>query len=492
MKLVAHGLRALWWALVILTPLLAVWLSSSLAVFLNGPVWLAVLSGSLLFPGLPLIWEGVAHRRFLKKQAARKQANAKPAERWLLFWDRMTLRTLTINLVALAVTLGSFPKQSFTALSTRGDWVLELAPQQLKPEYVAHARAALFATADGVEWLHNLARENPYEDDSVTLPVPAPSPPREVARTVPPKDPNTNQPVVPDPQQPAGRVWPMEATLHPVVAKMPDSAETSIESVALYIAASEKDPFQRVKAMHDWIADHIAYDFATLTHSQTAEDVFTRRTAVCAGYARLLVEMGRITGDEVVYLVGVSRDLSGEVGGIGHAWNAVKIKDDWYLVDVTWNAGHLQNNTFVKAYSTDYLFTPPDVFHIDHFPDQEEWQLVANPISRGDWMRRPMLKPGFYAHGLQLEEPARSQSSVSDTARVILANPSNRTVVASLIPKGNDETKHPCEVKGSETARVRVECDVPADGVWQVQLFAGEPGLNWYPFVGQIEVVARR
>jgi hypothetical protein len=491
MKMVAHSLRALWWAFVILTPLLAVWLSSSLAVFLNGPVWLAVLSGSLLFPGLPLIWEGVSHRRFLKKQAARKQANAKPAQRWLLFWDRLTLRTLTINLLALGVTLGSFPKQSFTALSTRGDWVLELLPEQTNAEYVGHARVALFAAADGVEWLHNLARENPYEDDSVTLPVPTPSPQVEVVRNVP-TDPTPNRPDVPTPEQPSRSVWPMADTLHPLVTKMPASAQTSIESVALYIAASEKDPFQRVKAMHDWIAENIAYDFATLTHSQTAEDVFTRRTAVCAGYARLLVEMGKITGDEVVYLVGVSRDLSGEVGGIGHAWNAVKIQEEWYLVDVTWNAGHLQNNVFVKAYGTDYLFTPPDVFHVDHFPDEPEWQLLENPISRGDWMRRPMLKPGFYAHGLKLEEPVRSQSSVGSTAQVILGNPSNRTVVASLIPKGDDGKKHPCDVKGSETARVRVECDVPADGIWQVQLFAGEPGLNLYPFVGQIEVVARR
>ncbi|MEO0815430.1 MAG: hypothetical protein AAFY60_21405, partial [Myxococcota bacterium] len=47
-----------------------------------------------------------------------------------------------------------------------------------------------------------------------------------------------------------------------VVTSIPASAETDIESVAKYIAARESDPFMLVKALHDYVADRVAYDVA--------------------------------------------------------------------------------------------------------------------------------------------------------------------------------------------------------------------------------------
>jgi hypothetical protein len=41
---------------------------------------------------------------------------------------------------------------------------------------------------------------------------------------------------------------------------MPASVETSIAAVAQYLAQQEHDPFLRVKALHDYVADRIAYD----------------------------------------------------------------------------------------------------------------------------------------------------------------------------------------------------------------------------------------
>jgi len=505
MKVVSIIFRVLWWTAVILTPLLAVWLASSLAVFLNGPLWVAVLSGSLLFPGLPLIWDAWGTRRFNKKQEALKAANKEPKERWFDFWDRLILRTLGINLIVLGVLLGSFPKQSFTALSTRGDWFLAYAPAAANPEHLTLARSGLFGTADALEWLHNIARDNPYEDDSITLPSPgpAPSPDTQVVTIKLPKpdekkpvepsdsppDPSVEPPIKPVPEQPKEvAIWPLPAEIHPVVANMKPSEETSIEAVAMNIAARERNPFMRVKALHDWVADRVAYNIHDIEGGQRAQDAFDKRTSVCAGYSRLLMELGKHTGDEIVYLVGVSRDMSGEVGGIGHAWNAAKIEGNWYLIDVTWNAGSLEGTTFKKNYSTDYLFTPPHIFHTNHLPDESEWQLTENPISRGEWMRRPMLRPSFYAMGLQLEEPLRSQTSVGATAPIVIGNPSRRHVMGVARPKaGGQESR--CEVKGNETARLRINCPIPSSGIWQVHLFAGEGGAKMFPFVGQVEVV---
>ena len=54
-------LDGLWLVLVLLVTGAGMWLSSSLALYLNGPVWLAYLLGVFAFPVLPLAWEAGKH-----------------------------------------------------------------------------------------------------------------------------------------------------------------------------------------------------------------------------------------------------------------------------------------------------------------------------------------------------------------------------------------------------------------------------------------------
>ena len=100
-------------------PLFGVWLASSLAAFANRATWLPLAAGLLLFPGLPLAWEGVGILR------ARRDKKAKGRRRFLTFSDRLILRTLALNLLFLVVLLAAYPSRAFVALSTRGDWMLD-------------------------------------------------------------------------------------------------------------------------------------------------------------------------------------------------------------------------------------------------------------------------------------------------------------------------------------------------------------------------------
>lgn len=49
--------RVVWVSLMVLTPLLAFWLASSLAAYNNATQWLSLLVGLLLFPIVPVGWE---------------------------------------------------------------------------------------------------------------------------------------------------------------------------------------------------------------------------------------------------------------------------------------------------------------------------------------------------------------------------------------------------------------------------------------------------
>lgn len=278
------------------------------------------------------------------------------------------------------------------------------------------------------------------------------------------------------------------------MTKIPASSETSVAAVANYIKTHESDPYQQIKAAHDWIADRIAYDAPLLDrHWRTwppmkAGPVFKRRSGVCSGYAYLLRDFGKKLGHEVVYVTGDSRDMDGNVGGAGHAWNAVKIEDSWYLIDATWNAGYVKNGQFQKEFGTRYFMTPPEIFGMDHFPDKQQWQLRRNPISRGEFMRQPLLRPVFYAYNMRLIEPNRSQVTVGNSITVRLNNPGMAFVLGeyqSVNAKGRSG-RNRCNVeRGAET---RITCQFHQPGSYRVRMFFNEERSGSYEFAGQILV----
>ena len=495
--LLTFPMRLLWGALVVTVPLLGVWLATSLTTYSNGPVWAACVAGALLCPIAPLLWEARAHGAWKRKrEGARERGEGEP-KRLLTFWDRMTLRTMSINLLFVATLIGLFPAKGFEALSSRGDWML---PREDTSAPVQTARELLFGAASGLGWLYELAVQNPYEryDDGSSAeikpepnPVPVTAPPQ--VSEPPEEEGDGPQRDVPQAARAPGEVprWPMRSALHEAVANLPPEHEVSVESVARYIASQESDPFLRVKALHDYVADRIAYDAESLAQGiyppQDVETVFKTRKAVCAGYATMMVELGEHTGDEIVYISGDSRGLGGDVSGGGHAWNAAKIEGRWYLIDSTWDAGTVEGGRFNKQYSTAYLFTPPTAFVHDHWPENASWQLLKAPITRGEFMRYPVLKPQFFAKGFELLSPKRSQVTAEGAEFTItLKSARNVPLLANITAKGKLGSEGtPCAITGVDTITVR--CAIAQPGTYQVWLFAKGEGTT-YPFIGQLEV----
>ncbi len=158
--------------------------------------------------------------------------------------------------------------------------------------------------------------------------------------------------------------------LSPIVVSMPSSAETSIESVGDYLRERAPTPRERLKAVHDWVADRIAYDGPAATGPTPPADadprgVFAGRKAVCEGYARLLAALGRAADLDVEYVLGVARLGDGTLAL--HAWNEAHIDGELVPIDVTWDSGNVDDaRLFHKVYTTRYLFAARAAFEADH------------------------------------------------------------------------------------------------------------------------------
>lgn len=505
----------LWLLLVLAVTLIGVWLSSSLAAYLNGPLWLAYALGLLAFPVLPVAWE--------LRAAARRRKSGTTRKPFFTAWDRVVLRTLAVNVLVVAVLLARWPTSAFAALATRGDWFLEGRTSR----EAAGLRTVLFRTAGGLEWLYRATHGNPndkYLTHTKTAdgqPQPAPVPIADTAGhpslsvsdfvggtgggTGGGTDPGSvawPSPAPPAPAEDADEevklqrladgtpVWPLPAEMHPAVSGLPSAAESSIASVARYIAQQETDPWLRVKALHDYVADRVSYDAEAYRSGsyppQDAETVFRTRRSVCAGYANLMAALGQGTGDEIVVVGGDARTDGRGLTGEGHAWNAARIGGRWVLLDATWDAGFLKDGQFVKRYSTEFLFTPPEVQGLSHFPDEEQWQLRHPTLSRGDFLRQPLMRPRFYAEGFTLVSPDRPQVTVDRTLEASLRNPRQRYVLAHYQRRDGGVTAD-CDV--AQGPSVSVRCDLPEEGTYRVVLFSNRQRHGTYQQVGEIEAL---
>ena len=515
------------------TPVLGFWLASSMEAYLGGPPWMAWTAGALLFPIIPLFWE-------LHSWAYRKPER----KAWLTPIDRISLKTFAVGLAFLSGLLYFYPQIAFVALSTRGDWMLD----QSKDARADKVRRVLFATAGGLQWLYTATKRNPYksqidiaeverteqatkqldeesatqhkqeiaQNDDASQQESAQSNQTGTESSTENSDSETtqndtgqtdnqnNQEAATKKEQneapapkPSNR-WPWKhATLHPAVANMPASAETSIKSVAQYIAKREKDPTQRIKALHDYVADRIAYDsvsfYSGAYPSQSAKTVFKTRKGVCAGYANLLSALASAMGENIVVVVGDSRDSAAGnklADGGGHAWNAARINGKWHLIDVTWDAGSVSREKgFTKEYKTEYLLTPPEVMIQSHFPERETWQLLDQPLSVGEFLRQPMLDPSFLAANLTLIRPTRAVNETDSNAVVIVKNPDKQWLMVGLeqngkrIGNGSDATTE---------KYAKLERKLPGKGRYRLNIFLNkESEFGDYDYVGAVDFVNR-
>jgi len=264
--------------------------------------------------------------------------------------------------------------------------------------------------------------------------------------------------------------------------------ERYLEPLVRSLIAGVDDEFHQVKLLHDWVADNIAYDVESYlagTRVQSGwENTLRTRKGVCHGYALLLAEMCRraaipcekISGYGRGYRFGIGRVES--VDEVNHAWNAVKIEGRWYLVDVTWDAGHVHQRSFRKAYGTTYLFPEPGQFLYTHFPSEPKWQLLDPPRTAKQFVDLPYLRGRFFEQGMRLATELKRVTRVGKSVQFTLELPDDVALIAKLKPQdGPDPVRR--TLLQREGGRCRVLVTFPQAGRWSVYLHSkhrDEPG----------------
>ena len=124
--------------------------------------------------------------------------------------------------------------------------------------------------------------------------------------------------------------------------------EGIIEDIPYWCHESEKEYI-----IHNAVIELITYDSDTANQKITRSS-YTRiydiygatinEKAVCEGYARLFQYLCYLVGINSTIVVGTAQDEP-------HAWNAVKIDDYWYHIDVTWDDNYFDFMPFHNYYN---------------------------------------------------------------------------------------------------------------------------------------------
>lgn len=182
----------------------------------------------------------------------------------------------------------------------------------------------------------------------------------------------------------------LDTLLYHHAINAPQELNQDFDKLISYLIEPTNSEREQLQVVSYWIADNIKYDLESYNSNSikasTYSSTLTRKKAVCQGYSELFKEFCDYLEIECHVISGYSKGYSYQfdqkIVKIDHAWNVVKLSDEYILFDLTWACGGIYDSSlFIKKLDRSYLFANPTEFIEKHLPSQERWQLLYYPIS---------------------------------------------------------------------------------------------------------------
>lgn len=259
----------------------------------------------------------------------------------------------------------------------------------------------------------------------------------------------------------------------------------SIQELAKLLSSLAETEAEKARVIYTWMANNIAYDLEMLDNLYLADvrpiTALSRRQTICSGYSNLYQALAEAMGLDAVVIEGTATGtdyIVGE-GTINHAWNGVKIDGKWYLLDVTWGAGFVNDNQFHYKFNPYYFATPPEQFIFDHFPAHSVWQLLEQPYTREEFTDLPLVSPNFFENNIDFISHSQKQIQLDVPTDITLSVPKNIAVFA-MLQKGDQVLPNHYTLVQRQEEIVQIKTAFPKGGEYQLNLFASSENFGEY------------
>lgn len=174
-----------------------------------------------------------------------------------------------------------------------------------------------------------------------------------------------------------------------------EEISAEIRDAAIEITEHCETDMEKLKAIHDWVASNIYYDYYGRARDLTnylSHEVYDKKGTVCAGYSNLTASMCRAVGIPckiiIGYAFGECKQSLLNSGYTNHAWNEAYIDGRWVILDTTWdsqNANTTEDKMPVFKKCKQVYFNPTlEYFSRTHsyVNTREEFAYVDSEIDR--------------------------------------------------------------------------------------------------------------
>lgn len=204
---------------------------------------------------------------------------------------------------------------------------------------------------------------------------------------------------------------------------------------------------ERAEAAFYWVAHNIRYNLSAYREGskkvigfryrneeekrkklEAIKDSIVQHTletkkAVCEGYAQTLAKIYTHLGLENKIVKGYVRNSIYDIGKEqelpNHAWNAVKIKKEWKIIDATWAAGSVINGRWQQHYDNYYYDIPKKHLLKTHYPVDKDWKF-GEKLSKREFYNQPIYATEFLQTNMELITPTRGMISVQNINKITL------------------------------------------------------------------------
>lgn len=160
--------------------------------------------------------------------------------------------------------------------------------------------------------------------------------------------------------------------------------QAAAETLLSTQVALDMPDYEKVLRLHDWIIEHTRYDSVSPDDDDNhmAYGALVQGSCVCQGYAEAFLLMAQAAGLEVHYVTGDAVNSAGEQES--HAWNAVKVQGEWYMIDLTWDDPLTSDGSDILRY--DYFLISADQLAQDHTWDRSAFPACSPGSVDADWV----------------------------------------------------------------------------------------------------------
>jgi len=178
-----------------------------------------------------------------------------------------------------------------------------------------------------------------------------------------------------------------------------ETLELGIEGLADALISGMETDLEKVKAIHGWIVSNITYEDVDGKKVKYYDVIvnpgyaFMYRETNCQGYSNLFHRMASHAGLETHVVAGYAIPeedpeylLGNNFLAPNHAWNIVKISNEWYHIDLTWDSSVHQDG----EQDFEFLMKPEFLFQT-RIPASPMFQLCSNPVPINYFLRDSLM-----------------------------------------------------------------------------------------------------